>query len=302
MANKITFGVQPWLLSLEERYRDPSKAMGVATGLSDYDAITYGIHPGEVHLIAARTGVGKSSLAITVALNVAMRGKNVLMFSSEMSERAIIQRCVANISGINSRKLRSGNLADAEFEHVEKCALWARRLPLYIEDKIRSIDAAVDMVTGVEGELALVIFDYIQEFHPEDSKRHGGHLDHGYVSQEVAWMAKEKDVAVLSLAQLNREAARGDPDTHHVFGSDQYAQDADVVSVLYPYDPELDPSRMTLKVTKNREGEQGEIDLYFLRHISKYTDCEIKKIDLNAHLDEPWIEPREREKANGKQK
>lgn len=244
---------------------------GVLSGFVDLDSLLGGLRPGQLVVLGARPGMGKSALALDVAQSVAGMGGPVLVCEAEMSGVELGMRALA-AGGVNSGRLASGRLDEIDFQRLETRLEALRGLPVLINDRpsptllsIRS--RARKMAAG--GGLSLVIVDYLQLM--EGARQERRELDVAAFSRGLKALAKELGVPVLALAQLNRGLeARSDkrPVLSDLRDSGQLEQDADVVLFLYRdevYNPDSpDTGTAELIVAKHRNGPLGTVRLAFL--------------------------------------
>ncbi|HLA84321.1 MAG TPA: DnaB-like helicase C-terminal domain-containing protein [Thermoguttaceae bacterium] len=237
---------------------------GLPTGLATFDDDQGGLFPGELTILAARPGNGKTSLALQVAEHNAARGRLVYFASLEMSAVELSTRLACAQSGVSNRLVRIGRLTGND------TAALAQAFNSQSQSNLEIHDRASLTVAGIRREirkrkkrgLALAIVDYLQLIQPEDRKLPR--------EQQVARMvrslkeiAREYDVPVLCLCQLNRQVDGDEtPRLHHLRESGSIEQDADVVLFLSRREPtEQEPHNAVLTVAKNRNGETGPLRL-----------------------------------------
>ncbi|MEE8716987.1 MAG: replicative DNA helicase [Coriobacteriales bacterium] len=246
---------------------------GVQTGFTQLDDILLGLRPGTLTVLGARPGVGKTSFALSLALNAAKKGASVVFFSLEMSGTEIATRLLCSESGISNEDVRAGNIDDA---------LWAPMIEAC--ERLSSLDITIDDTAGtnvveirtkarrmLEGkENGLVIVDYLQLITPADPRQTDRNVQVGEMSRSLKVLAKDLQVPVIALSQLNRDLERR-PDKRPMLAdlrdSGSIEQDADVVLFLdrsltedeaadSTHDrPPLGTARVI--VAKNRAGRSG---------------------------------------------
>lgn len=244
---------------------------GVRTGLVDLDRLTGGLFPSDLTLLAARPGVGKTALLLTLARNVARQQRRVLVFSLEMAERQQVLRLLAGEARVDGASLRTGAIAAEEWEPLQNGLARLADLPLWFDDTPAATLAhlrATAMSLALRPGLDLVLVDYLQLIttgrpHPNRNE------EVGYISGQLKALARELDVPVLAAAQLNRALeARADkrPTLADLRDSGRLEQDADLVLFLHRpglYDP-AEPDTLTeLIVAKHRHGPTGTLNLIF---------------------------------------
>lgn len=241
------------------------------TGFPALDDSAGGWMPGELVILAARPGVGKTSFALQVAEHNAARGRRVLFVSLEMRDRELVARMLCGNSAVDSRRLRAGRLNAADLKRLQAAAadivdlpvrLWAP--PSATLAKIRGMAKREVAVGG----LALLVVDYLGLIRPAagDTKR-PRFEQVGEVSAGLKAMAKELDVPVLALCQLNREADGTEPRLSNLRDSGAIEQDADVVLFL-----SREETSTKLIVAKHRHGETGAVALRFDGSTTRFSE------------------------------
>lgn len=249
---------------------------GVRTGFSGLDGRLLGLRSGQMVVIGARPGVGKTSLCLNLATNMARNGTTVAMFSLEMSREEIAQRLLSTRSGIALTDIRSANIRAEEWQTVIDSISELRELPIMVDDApgttVTEIHAkARRMLRGVED--AVVIIDYLQLM-SGGSRTDSRATAVGEMSRGIKVMAKELGVPVIALSQLNREVEGRNgkrPQLSDLRESGSIEQDADIVLLL---DRSMTPEEAERKdrpdegvthliVAKNRSGPLGTIELRF---------------------------------------
>lgn len=262
----------------------PREVVGVPTGYPDLDRITQGFQPGNLIILAARPGMGKSAFAICVAakLTSERRGLPVGFWTLEMSKPEILQRMLSMGSGIDVPRIRAPwHLSDEEEAKLIQAAGRIAVLPLDIREPatLRPLElrAQVRRWKQQNPEAALVVVDYLQLMeggkHSENRTQEVSHI-----SRMLKVLAREMEVPVLALSQLSRAVeSRGDkrPMLSDLRESGSIEQDADVVVFLYRddyYNPQSEtPGVVEVIVAKNRNGETGTARLGFLRGQTRFT-------------------------------
>lgn len=263
-----------------ERAKRGGGAMtGLASGFHDLDEITGGWQRGSLVLLAARPSMGKSTLALNFALRAALNGHPSLLFSLEVSATETSYAIAANLARLDSRQLRSGRITDDELDRAREAAKAARGIPLAIDDgadlsplKLRSRLRRHER----SGKLALVVVDYLQLMHaPESSESRQQEV--AAISRRLKAIAREFEVPVIALAQLNRGVeSREDkkPRMSDLRESGALEQDADVILLLHREDyytpTEANRGLATCIVAKNRLGRTGEVPLVFLKEQARF--------------------------------
>ena len=248
---------------------------GIPTGFRDVDEITGGLQPGELIIIAARPSMGKTALALNIARNAAVdHGKKVAIFSLEMTTRSLILRLLASEAEIDFSTLRKGFLANSAYCRLTEAGDRLSRTEIWVDDSgmatILEIKAKCRRLKAERG-LDLVVVDYLQ-LASADGHRDRKDLEIGEISRGLKALAKELQIPVMALSQLNRGPEQRNPDQRRpILGdlreSGAIEQDADVIAFIYReviYNKETeDPKLAELDIAKQRNGPTGKVDLHF---------------------------------------
>ncbi len=262
---------------IEKLSNEDGKARGVPTGFTDLDNILSGLQNSDLIILAARPSMGKSGFASNIAKNVALKYNTpVGIFSLEMSTDQIVDRLIADISGINLWKLRTGNLKkqgdDNDFVKIRESFEELSKAPIYIDDAISfNVMQMRTMARRLQSEkgLGLIIVDYLQLMQPR-SQSPSMVQQMTEISRELKSLAKELNVPVLALSQLSRAVEQRTPQVPRLSDlreTGALEQDADVVMFIYREDYyRQDTSRKNIAdviVAKHRNGPIGKVELYF---------------------------------------
>ena len=247
---------------------------GLSTGLSAIDQKITGLNKSDLILLAARPGMGKTSLALNVALNVAREGKTVAVFSLEMSREQLATRLLSSEALVENNRLRTGLLRETDWEKIAGAATVLNRLDIRIDDNpLLSVADMNAKCRRLEG-LALVVVDYLQLMTSAGGNSRGGENRQQVVSdmsRMLKIMAKELNVPVICLSQLSRANEKRDdkrPMLSDLRESGAIEQDADIVMFLYRDDYYNEDSEKhniaECIVAKNRHGETGKVELRWM--------------------------------------
>jgi replicative DNA helicase len=292
---------------LEKVAKSDSAITGTPSGFKDLDAITGGFQPGNLIIIAARPGMGKSGLVANIAEHVAVKeNRSVAFFSLEMSEMELAQRLIARRARIPSDKLRKGAVGDREWTRVLRVCNQLEQAPLWIDEssdlgildlrgKARRLHVA-ERGRGLGG-LGLIIVDYIQLMRAEDARVNRVEQV-GQMSRGLKLLARELNVPVVALSQLSRAPEQRPgrqkrPILSDLRESGNLEQDADLVAFIYREDyysnwneQDVDSEERErlrgvaeLIVRKNRNGPTDTVQLAFLEDYASFRDL--------AHSDRP---------------
>lgn len=271
-------------------HKSKGELRGVPTGFSELDNLLAGLQKSDLIILAARPSIGKTSLALDIARNVAKKKIPVGIFSLEMSSQQLVDRLIASEAHVDSWKLRTGRLSnDNEFARVRDALETLSNAPLFIDDEssnnILQMRAKARRLQAEHG-LGLIIVDYMQLMTPRQ-RTENLVQQMTEISRSLKGLAKELDIPVLALSQLSRTVeSRHDkrPKLHDLRDSGSIEQDADVVIFIYredKYNPDTpDKNIAEIIVEKHRNGPLGNIKLYF--HPQKVSFSSIEKGDFGA--------------------
>jgi replicative DNA helicase len=254
---------------------------GVPTDFTDFDRLTAGLQPSDLIIIAGRPSMGKTALALNIAYNAATKTrKGVAIFSLEMSKMQLGIRLLGFDAGIDATKLRTGFLRDRDWERLLDSANRLSELPVFIDDNLAI--SVLDMKAKCrrlkkKHELALVIVDYLQLIQGRRSAE-SRQLEISEISRSLKALAKELNVPVVALSQLNRKVEdrpNKRPQLADLRESGAIEQDADVIVFIYRdevYNPHSEENRNTAEiiVAKQRNGPTGSLKLTFLKELTLF--------------------------------
>lgn len=266
-------------------HNHPGEIVGVTTGLIDLNKVTNGLHKSDLILLAARPSMGKTALALNIAVNAARAGKVVVLFSLEMSKLQLGNRILSTASGVDSMHLNTGNLSDGDMSALIDALDEMSRLKLMIDDTpgvtIFDIRAKVRRLKHEFG-LDLIVIDYLQLMQGGRSRlsEQNRQQEISEISRSLKALAREMDVPVLALSQLSRSVemrAEKKPQLSDLRESGSLEQDADMVMFLYRdeyYNREDDSNKniAELILAKNRNGPTTSIRLQFQKDIMRFGD------------------------------
>lgn len=251
--------------------------LGCPTGFYDLDTMTRGIHPGDMFVVAARPGVGKSTFGLNVAAHAAMSaGKGVMFFSLEMDARQLHMRVTANRTGIELRQLETkGSLSEADVKRVMSATnkLHTSNFRIYDRPGMNLFDIrAICRSACRERDVDLVVIDYLQLVHMPGFRPSDREREVAAISTGIKALARELGVGFLVLAQVNRESQRADrrPKMSEIRESGAVEQDSDAVAILHQPDPEDNEVRLYLD--KQRNGDTGMVKLRFKKTINRFEE------------------------------
>ena len=262
---------------------------GVSSGFSDLDELTNGLQPGELIILAARPSMGKTAVALNMIEHVAMAGHPAVIFSLEMGRQQLVQRLICARGGIDSQRLRRNMLRTDDFSKIFAACDELKQSPLYIDDtpglsllQLRSKARRMKERFGIK----LLVIDYLQLMHV-GGRSESRQQEVSEMSRGVKAMARELDVPVICLSQLNRAAEQREghrPRLSDLRESGSIEQDADVVMMLHReeyyhrHDPDwavANPDRVgvgEIIIAKQRNGPTGTVHLVWDGASTRYQD------------------------------
>ncbi len=271
--------------NLELLAQNKRTVTGLETGFYDLDRHTAGLHGGEMIILAARPGMGKTSLALNIATNAAMTtDKAVAIFNLEMSAEMLVNRMISAVGQIDSYKLTTGQLQTNDWKRYNEAMSQLADTNIYIEDNAgitaSEIRAKCRRLANSEKGLGLVVIDYLQLVTSGSRRSESRQVEVSEISRSLKTMALELDVPVIALAQLSRNAEKREnsqPMLADLRESGSLEQDADMVLFINRkdyYDVNKDIKQtivpVDLIIAKHRKGATGKIDLLFELNMSNF--------------------------------
>jgi replicative DNA helicase len=257
-------------------------ASGLVTGFTEFDALTTGLHAGELAIVAGRPSMGKTTFALNVAYNVAaVSGKAVAIYSLEMSKQQIAKNILASRAEVAAQKLRGGRfLSDDEFARLTDAANPLMRAPLYIDDtpalSPTTLRAKARRLKQ-KHDVALIVIDYLQLMEGGARRSDSRQEEISYISRSLKGLARELHVPIIAISQLNRAAeTREDhkPRLSDLRESGALEQDADLICFLYRKHyyskAESDRGLAEVIIAKQRNGPTDSVQLVFLDQFMRF--------------------------------
>jgi len=276
------------ITTIESFHQRQGALTGIGSGFTDLDRMTSGMHGGEMIVIAARPSMGKTSLAMNIAEHVAIGLKLAVgVFSLEMTSESLVLRMLCSQSRVNMRSVREGFLAERDFPKLTGAAGKLANAPLFIDDssglsilQLRAKARRMHQQYGIK----LFVVDYLQLLHSTARRAENRQQEIADISSGIKSLAKELNVPVIVLSQLNRELEREKnrkPRLSDLRESGAIEQDADLVGLLYKPSSEEEESGsassaeeeavpVNLLVAKQRNGPTGDVELTFLRSYTRF--------------------------------
>ena len=262
--------------TLEEKNKSSDPVTGLRTGYGDIDRKTAGLQNSDLIVVAARPSMGKTSFALNLVSNIGIRNqKPCLLFSLEMSKEQIAQRVLCSEAMIDTELMRNGNLSQDDWDRIGTTMEKLAKSPIYVNDTpgIKTVELkaiAKQVNESLEEGLALIVVDYLQLISSVASVQNREQAISD-ISRTLKGLAKELNVPVIALSQLNRSLeSRGDrrPIMSDLRESGSIEQDADIVMFLYRdsvYNKDTEDKALTeLNFAKHRNGSTGVVQLRFI--------------------------------------
>ncbi len=286
--NRLTRDLQPiqeivprYYDHIENLYAHRGELMGVPSGFRDLDRVLGGFQRSDLLILAARPGVGKTSLMLTFALHAAEQRKVVAFFSLEMSAEQLVQRLVAQVSGIDAQRLRLGQLKEEEWPAFAEAIGHLSELPIYIDDTpaitVLQLRTKCRRLSSERG-LDMIFLDYLQLM-DSDMRSDNRVQEVSFISRSLKGLSREVDVPLMTASQLSR-AVEQRQDKHPVLSdlreSGSLEQDADIVMFIYReelYNENTEnPNVADVMIAKHRSGPTGTVQVYFNKRLTQFAD------------------------------
>jgi len=266
-------------IEIERLFNNKGAVTGVPTGFPELDAKTSGLQKGDMILIAARPSMGKTTFALNLAENAALRGgKSVAIFSLEMPKAQLSYKLLCSEANVDMLKLRTGNLDDKDWENIARASGPLAAAKIFIDDtagvtvmEMRSKCRRLKMEHGID----LIVIDYLQLMSGSNSESRQQEVSE--ISRSIKAIAKEMECPVIALSQLSRaveQRADHRPMLSDLRESGSIEQDADVVMFLYRdeyYNKETEDKNVAeCIIAKQRNGPTGTVKLAWLGQFSKF--------------------------------
>jgi replicative DNA helicase len=267
---------------VERLFERKTMITGVPTGFKDLDTKTAGFQPADLIIVAARPGMGKTAFSLNIASHAAFSGYGVAIFSLEMAKEQLALRLLCSEARVDNSKVRTGYLSDRDFPKLATAAGKLHDALIYIDDtpaiSVLELRAkARRMARDRDKKLSLIIVDYLQLMRGSGSAQNR-EQEISEISRSLKALAKELNVPVLAVSQLNRRVEeRNDktPQLSDLRESGAIEQDADVIAFIYreaAYNPKSDDNTATITIAKQRNGPIGDLNLTFLKEFTRFED------------------------------
>ncbi|OGT54485.1 MAG: replicative DNA helicase [Gammaproteobacteria bacterium RIFCSPHIGHO2_12_FULL_42_10] len=260
---------------IDTLFHSDSSITGVPTGYHDFDNMTSGLQPSDLVIIAGRPSMGKTTFAMNIAENVAIKNRlPVLIFSMEMAGESIVMRLLSSLCRIDQLRLRTGKLADEDWPRMSSTVSMLSEAPLFIDDtpalSPAEMRARARRLAKEHGKLGLIVVDYLQLMQvPGHNENRTAEISE--ISRSLKTLAKELSVPVLALSQLNRgleQRADKRPIMSDLRESGALEQDADLIVFIYRdevyNENSNDKGTAEILIAKQRNGPIGKVRLTFM--------------------------------------
>jgi len=258
---------------------------GVPTGFTDIDDMTSGLQPGDLIIVAGRPSMGKTAFALNIAEYAALEKQlAVAVFSMEMSGEQLGMRLLSSMGHINSNRIRTGQLDEADWTRIGAAMKMLGKAPVFVDDSVGlnplELRSRARKLKREHGDLGLIIVDYLQLMDASSTERHENRATQiSSITRSLKMLAKELDVPVVALSQLNRSVEQR-PDKRPVMAdlreSGAIEQDADIIIFIYRdevYNEESEQAGTAqIIIGKQRNGPVGSRTLTFLKEFTRFAD------------------------------
>lgn len=272
------------LEKIEMLYKHAGEITGLSTGLTALDEYTAGLQPADLIIIAGRPSMGKSTLVMNIAENVAIHTKQpVLVFSMEMPADSIVMRMLSSLGRIEQQRIRTGKLQSDDWSRIISAINLLSDAPLFIDDTSAlspaDMRARARRLAKEHGQLALIVVDYLQLMKVPGFRADKRTAEISEISRSLKALAKELNVPVIALSQLNRSLEQRQdkrPVMSDLRESGAIEQDADLICFIYRdevYNKDsLDKGIAELIIAKQRNGPIGNIKVTFIGNFTRFDD------------------------------
>ncbi|HEV2127243.1 MAG TPA: replicative DNA helicase [Thermomicrobiales bacterium] len=275
---------------LEFLQTNRGELVGVPTAFTDLDRLTGGLQRSDLVILAARPSMGKTAFSLGMAYGAAVKhGRTVGIFSLEMSAEQLVQRLISTETGIDSHRIRLGNISDREWEEISRAFGRLSEARIFIDDSanagIMDVRSKARRLQAEQG-LDLVIVDYLQLMSGRRTENRVQEISE--ISRGLKGLARELNVPVVALSQLSRAVeSRSDhrPMLSDLRESGSIEQDADIVMFIYreeKYDEHSDKKGIAeIVVAKHRNGPVASVNLRFFESTARFADLEMYRADFD---------------------
>jgi replicative DNA helicase len=275
--------------ALQERERSKGMPTGVPSGFRDLDRLTGGLQKSDLIILAARPSMGKTALALNIARNAAVKARvPTVVFSIEMCREQLVLRLLCAESRVNANRFRDGFLSMEDWERLHEAGARLHEAPIFIDDASENSTLAIRAKTRrlkAEKGIGLAIIDYLQLIKVERSRERRD-LDLSEISRGLKSLARELEIPVMALSQLNRQIEKRDdkrPQLSDLRESGALEQDADLVAFIHREEvfrkteeaQARHSNRAEIILAKQRNGPTGSVKLAFLKEYSRFENLQL---------------------------
>lgn len=269
---------------IDALYHSGDAITGLATGLSDLDEMTSGLQPSDLVIVAGRPSMGKTTLVMNMAEHAAIKsGKPVLVFSMEMPSDSLAMRMMSSLGRIDQHRIRTGKLEDDDWPRVTSAVHMLSEAPLFIDDtpalSPSEMRARARRLAKEHGSIGLIVVDYLQLMKVPGFNAENRTAEISEISRSLKSLAKELQVPVIALSQLNRgleQRADKRPVMSDLRESGAIEQDADLICFIYRDEVynEDSPDKGTAEIiiAKQRNGPIGKVRVAFIGKYTRFED------------------------------
>lgn len=269
---------------IDALYHSGEAITGLATGLSDLDEMTSGLQPSDLVIVAGRPSMGKTTLVMNMAEHAAIKsGKPVLVFSMEMPSDSLAMRMMSSLGRIDQHKIRTGKLDDDDWPRVTSAVHMLSEAPLFIDDTPAlspgEMRARARRLAKEHGSIGLIVVDYLQLMKVPGFNAENRTAEISEISRSLKSLAKELQVPVIALSQLNRsleQRADKRPVMSDLRESGAIEQDADLICFIYRdevyHEDSPDKGTAEIIVAKQRNGPIGKVRVAFIGKYTRFED------------------------------
>lgn len=286
---------------IDARMKGEHAEGGVESGFTDLDAMLGGLHNSELLILAARPSMGKTAFAMNIAENIVLKTfAPVLFVSLEMASIELADRLLCSAARVNGHRLRNGTISQEDRQRLVQQASEISQAPLFVDDSpsrtVSEISAAARRIKRREGRLGAIIIDYLQLIEP-DSQKDPRQEQVAKIARRLKGVARELEVPVLCLAQLNRQAEDSkdhQPKLSHLRESGAIEQDADVVMFVHReeyYRRGEDAAEVAgqaeIIIAKQRNGPVGTVELVWRKDFTRFEDKAPERLQAFDNFNAP---------------
>ena len=280
--------LRPAMDRIDAQMSSGKGTVGIPSGFTDLDRLTSGFKPGELVILAGRPGVGKTSFALNIALQVSTELKvPIAMFSLEMSKDQLVERLLCEHARIDAQRMHRGQLSDAEYDRLAQSLGPLSEAPIFIDDAPTLDELTVLLKSRqihLREKVGMILIDYLQLMHGRSRGDDANRVQEvSAISRALKMVARELNVAVVALSQLSRAVEqRTDkrPMLSDLRESGSIEQDSDQVIFLYRddyYKDDVRPGIAEVILAKNRNGPTGKAELKFVKEQTRFYNLEARR-------------------------